>query len=57
MFSKPDGYTYREDRCQVLEEYRHKIVVSQGEEPMQLNWSYLTSTIHSVLIHTYMVKI
>lgn len=33
-FSKPDGYTYRADRCVVLEEYRHKIQVTTGEEPM-----------------------
>lgn len=37
VFSKPGGYQYRADRVQVLEEYRHKLVVSQGDEPMQLN--------------------
>ena len=37
MFAKPDGYQYRDDRVQVLEEYRHKIQVVQGEQPMDLN--------------------
>ena len=37
VFAKPDGYQYRPDRVQVLEEYRHKIVSVPGEEPMQLN--------------------
>lgn len=36
MYAKPDGYQYREDRIQVLETYRHKVAVSQGEEPMQM---------------------
>ena len=36
VFSKPDGYQFRPDRAQVLEEYKHKIVVADGEEPMQL---------------------
>ena len=36
VFSKPDGYSFRPDRAQVLEEYKHKIVVANGEEPMQL---------------------
>jgi len=37
MYSKPDGYQYRPDRVKVLEEYRHKIHVVQGDEPMQLH--------------------
>lgn len=37
MYAKPEGYQYRKDRVNVLEEYRHKITVVQGEEPMQLN--------------------
>ena len=36
IYAKPEGYQYRADRVQVLEEYRHKIQVAQGEEPMQL---------------------
>ena len=36
VYEKPDGYQYRADRVQVLEEYRHKLSVSQGEEPMQM---------------------
>ena len=37
IYAKPDGYQYRADRVQVLEQYRHKITVAQGEEPMQLH--------------------
>jgi len=38
IFSKPDGYKFREERVKVLEEYRHKIaVVENAEQPMQLN--------------------
>ena len=37
IFAKPDGYQYRADRVQVLEEYKHKLVVSQGDQPMDLN--------------------
>jgi len=41
-YAKPDGYTYRADRCQVLEEYRHKVTVVDGEQPMQM-WASLVS--------------
>ena len=37
MFSKPNGYTFRKDRVQVLEEYHHKLDVSKGDFPMQLS--------------------
>lgn len=37
MFSKPDGYQFRPEKLQVLEEYRHKLDVSVGEQPMELN--------------------
>ena len=35
VFSKPDGYQFREDRVQVLEEYRNKIEVVNVEQKMQ----------------------
>ena len=31
IFSKPDGYEFRKDRVQVLEEFRHKLIVNEGE--------------------------
>lgn len=31
MYVKPDGYQFRADRVQVLEEYKHKVTVSTGE--------------------------
>jgi len=37
MYAKPDGYSYRADRVQILEEYRHKIHVAQVEQPMKLD--------------------
>jgi len=37
MFSKPEGYSFRKDRVQVLEEFRHKIVIEEGEQPMELS--------------------
>ena len=36
VFAKPDGYQYRADRVQVLEEYKHKVQVVQGDVPMDL---------------------
>ena len=40
VYSKPEGYTFRKDRVQVLEENRHKlldkIVVQEGEQPMEI---------------------
>lgn len=36
IYAKPEGYQYRADKLQVLEEYRHKVTVVQGEEPMQM---------------------
>ena len=36
IFSKPDGYKFRPERVVVLEEYRQKIKVEQGAEPMEL---------------------
>ena len=35
VYSKPEGYKFRADKVQVLEEYRHKVLVQQGEQPMQ----------------------
>jgi len=31
VFSKPGGYQFKKDRVQVLEEFRHKLVVEEGE--------------------------
>merc|ERR1719373_1335383 len=36
-FQHPEGYKFREDRVQVLEEYRHKLIIEKGPEPMQIN--------------------
>lgn len=36
MFNKPDGYTFKKERVQVLNEYKHKLVVEEGAVPMEL---------------------
>ena len=37
VFSKPGGYQFKPDRVQVLEEFRHKLVVEDSEQPMDLS--------------------
>jgi 20S proteasome subunit beta 2 len=37
VFSKPGGYQFRKDRVQVLEEVKHRLVVEEGEQPMDLS--------------------
>ena len=39
VFSKPDGYQFRKDRVQVLEEFRHRLIVSEGDQPMEIVWN------------------
>lgn len=36
VFSKPDGYKFRKDRVHVLEEFKMKLVVEEGEQPMEI---------------------
>ena len=33
MFSKPDGYKFRKDGVQVIQEYRHRLV---DDDPMEV---------------------
>ena len=37
VFSKPGGYTFNKERVEVLEEYKHKLIVEEGEQPMDLS--------------------
>lgn len=37
MYQKPEGYKFKPERVQVIEEFRHKIVVEEGEQPMDLS--------------------
>lgn len=37
IYSKPDGYTFGKDKIVVLEEYKTKIAVEEGEQPMDLS--------------------
>lgn len=37
MFTKPGGYQFKKDRVQVLEEFKHKIIVEVGEQPMEIS--------------------
>ncbi|CDW75801.1 proteasome subunit beta type [Stylonychia lemnae] len=37
VFSKPGGYQFKKDRVQVVEEFKHKLVVEAGEQPMDLS--------------------
>ncbi len=36
MFSKPGGYQFDKEKIKVIEEMRHKLVVEEGEQPMEL---------------------
>jgi 20S proteasome subunit beta 2 len=36
-YEKPEGYTFRKERCQVLNEYKHKFEVAPASQPMQLD--------------------
>ena len=38
MYSKPGGYVFPKDKIKILEEYRSKIIVSEGPVPMDLSW-------------------
>ena len=37
VYSKPGGYSFKKERVQVLEEFRHQLVVESGEQPMELS--------------------
>lgn len=37
MYSKPEGFKFAKGATEVLDEFRHKIVVSTGEAPMEIN--------------------
>jgi 20S proteasome subunit beta 2 len=37
MYEKPEGYKFRAERCQVLNEYKHKFEVVPAAQPMQLD--------------------
>lgn len=37
VYTKPGGYEFRKDRVQVLEEFRHKLVVEETSELMDLS--------------------
>lgn len=36
-YEKPEGYTFRKERVQVLNEYKHKFEVAPASQPMQLD--------------------
>lgn len=36
MFSKPDGYKFRPERVNVIEQFNHPLKVVKGDEPMEL---------------------
>jgi 20S proteasome subunit beta 2 len=37
LYAKPDGYQFKKERIQVLEEYKHRIEVTPAAEPMQID--------------------
>lgn len=37
VFSKPGGYKFKPDRVQVIDEIKHKFVVEEAEQPMDLS--------------------
>lgn len=37
IFAKPGGYTFPKERVQVLNEYKQKLVVEEGAQPMDLS--------------------
>ena len=42
VYSKPGGYKFAADRVEVLKEYKHKIEVSDGGQPMDLSWAIIS---------------
>lgn len=37
QYEKPGGYKFKKERVQVINEYRTKLVVEEGEQPMDLS--------------------
>jgi len=37
VYSKPGGYKFSPDRVEVLKEYKHKVTVEDGGQPMELS--------------------
>ena len=40
VFSKPGGYQFDKKRVVILEEYKKKLVVEDGPQPMDLSWEF-----------------
>ena len=36
IYSKPGGYSFPAGTTEVIEEYRHKLLISDGDAPMEL---------------------
>ena len=41
IYEKPEGWQFKKDRVQVLNEYKHKLEVADAPQPMQLDWLML----------------
>lgn len=37
IYSKPEGYKFRKERVEVINEFRHKLIVEEGEKPMEIS--------------------
>ena len=37
LYEKPEGYTFKKERVQVLNEYRHQIEVTSAPQPMEID--------------------
>jgi hypothetical protein len=37
IYEKPEGWQFKKDRVQVLNEYKHKLEVSNAPQPMELD--------------------
>ena len=37
IYEKPEGWQFKKDRVQVLNEYKHKLEVADAPQPMQLD--------------------
>lgn len=37
VYSKPGGYEFKKERVQVIEEFKHRLIVQNAEQPMDLS--------------------
>ena len=48
-YSKPGGYVFPKDKIKILEEYKSKIIVSEGPVPMDLSWKLYIFILNKII--------